>query len=219
MQASYTDMIIIVSSSSDARSISKLTTLQNKWEHVSERQLDILIDHLNTLNDLTPKIKCEGRNGVDPALIFGLDSKLYMEKDELVLDTSHHDEVQTATVYAGSGLAHGHSHGGTDPGCTCSEGGHAAPSTTSATLVTEETLSATLGKLSTEAVWRVKGFVRTHGGVRILNWAFGRYDLTETTDAELLAEQETVKLTVMGERGEVKREARKLAEALGATIF
>jgi hypothetical protein len=30
--------------------------LQNKWEHVSERQLDIVIDHLNTLNDLTPKV-------------------------------------------------------------------------------------------------------------------------------------------------------------------
>ncbi|GJE85581.1 cobW-domain-containing protein [Phanerochaete sordida] len=201
MQASYTDMIII-----------------NKWEHVSERQLDILIDHLNTLNDLTPKIKCEGRNGVDPSLIFGLDSKLYLEKDELVLDASHHDEVQTATVYAGPELTHSHVHEAGDSPCSCSKEGHAASSTTPATLASEAALSTALGKLSKEAVWRVKGFVRTHGGVRILNWAFGRYDLTETTDAELLSEQETVKLTVMGERGEVKREARKLAEALGATV-
>ncbi|EKM57820.1 uncharacterized protein PHACADRAFT_90465 [Phanerochaete carnosa HHB-10118-sp] len=175
MQASYTDMIII-----------------NKWEHVSERQLDILVDHLNTLNDLTPKIKCEDRNGVDPALIFGLDSKLYLKKDELTLDASHHNEVQAVTFIA--------------------------TSTPNSTLITEGALSTALGKLSKEAVWRVKGFVRTQEGVRILNWAFGRYELTQSSNTELLFEQETVKLTVMGERGEVKREARKLAEALDATL-
>ncbi|KAK1229088.1 hypothetical protein PQX77_007850 [Marasmius sp. AFHP31] len=59
MQASYTDIILI-----------------NKWEHVSERQLDTVLDHLHTLNDLTPKIRCKGRQ-VDPDLIFGLESQLH----------------------------------------------------------------------------------------------------------------------------------------------
>ncbi|KIP11068.1 hypothetical protein PHLGIDRAFT_28183 [Phlebiopsis gigantea 11061_1 CR5-6] len=173
MQASYTDMIVI-----------------NKWEHVSERALDILIDHLNTLNDLTPKIRCDGRNSVDPALIFGLDSKLYLEDDPLQVDTNHHDEVETVTVYAGNSPP-----------------------------VNIDVLSDALGKLSKESVWRVKGFLRTSVGTCILNWAFGRYELVDTSSPDVMSDQETVKLTVMGERGEVKRQARKLAMALSAEIL
>ncbi|CAL1715977.1 unnamed protein product [Somion occarium] len=103
MQASYTDMILI-----------------NKSEHVSERALDILIDHLNTLNDLTPKIKCDGRNGVEPALLFGLDSKLFLEDDQT--DVDHHDEVETATIYRGNPPIpqHGHAHEHDDSDCHCS---------------------------------------------------------------------------------------------------
>lgn len=155
---------------------------------------------------------------MEPALVFGLDSKLFLERDELVLGASHHDEVQTATVYAGPGLAHEHVHKENGPSCSCHEKHSAVAPTANTTPVMEETLSTTLAKLSKESVWRVKGFVRTEGGVCILNWAFGRYDLTETSASDLLSEGETVRLTIMGERGEVKREAQKLAEALGATV-
>lgn len=64
----------------------------------------------------------------------------------------------------------------------------------------------------------MKGFVRTEKGLMILNWAFGRYELTKAPSADVLGADEVVKLTAMGERGEVKRAARKLAEALGAGI-
>ncbi|THH00082.1 hypothetical protein EW026_g2402 [Hermanssonia centrifuga] len=47
MQASYSDIILI-----------------NKWEHVTEQQLDVLIDHVNTLNDTTPKIRSSRRKGL-----------------------------------------------------------------------------------------------------------------------------------------------------------
>ncbi|OBZ72678.1 hypothetical protein A0H81_07498 [Grifola frondosa] len=80
MQASYTDVILI-----------------NKSEHISERALDILIDHLNTLNDSTPKIRCNGRSGVDPNLILGLDSKLFSRSESF--NDHHHNEVETVTVY------------------------------------------------------------------------------------------------------------------------
>lgn len=178
------------------------------------------MDHLNTLNDLTPKIKCEGRNGVDPALIFGLDSKLYLEDTQLQADTSHHDEVETVTVYAGPGLPHAHDHDHTHSHTCDAHEAATQPEGPAPTLPLVDTsvLSAALEKLSKESVWRVKGFLRTDAGVRILNWAFGRYELTETTAPDVLSDHETVKLTVMGERGEVKRQARKLAEALKATI-
>jgi hypothetical protein len=51
-------------------------------------------------------------------------------------------------------------------------------------------------------------------GSRILNWAFGRFDLVQyqpTLEGE-------IRLTVMGERGEVKKWARKLADSLSATV-
>ncbi|KAL1744134.1 CobW/HypB/UreG, nucleotide-binding domain-containing protein [Schizophyllum fasciatum] len=176
MQASYSDVILI-----------------NKWEHVSERQLDTVYDHLHTLNDLTPKIRCQGRAGVDPALIFGLDTQLFRDGAERFADAAHNDEVETVTDAAGPNSAPPAAH------------------------VPEATLTAALAALNRESVWRVKGFVELEGrGRHILNWAFGRFDLVRPAAD---TGEEAVKLTVMGERGEVKRAARKLAEALGAAVY
>ncbi|KNZ72125.1 COBW domain-containing protein C15D4.05 [Termitomyces sp. J132] len=170
MQSSYTDILLI-----------------NKWEHVSERALDFVVDHLNTLNDATPKIHCNGRNGVDPNLIFGLETRLFSDKKNKGATLSHNDEVETITVYrADDGIA-------------------------------KEDFINALGLLAKETVWRVKGFVKLkEEGVQILNWAFGRYDLIP-----LIREgeaQATIRLTVMGERGEVKRVIRKFSAALNADL-
>ena len=181
--------------------------------------MDILVDHLNTLNDLTPKIKCEGRQGVDPSLIFGLDSKLF--QDEKQVDTSHHDEVQTVTIFKGEAPAHKHHHSDDKP-CHChspNESSEAEPTPTEdATHVEEGILTKALSILSKETVWRVKGFVTTEKGRFILNWAFGRFDLIPLDEGTENTSPGTVKFTMMGERGEVKRSAKKLAEALGASI-
>lgn len=198
--------------------MSILTALQNKWENVSERALDILIDHLNTLNDLTPKIKAEGREGVDPNLIFGIDSKLFGKEGEGQLE-NHHDEVETLTIYKGAGSTpHSHTH---DESTHRGDGHHsdiAKTPITSAEPLNEEVLKDALSKVSKESVWRVKGFVRTEKGVQILNWAFGRYELTGVEQLEGFSDLDVVKLTVMGERGEVKRAGRRLAEALGGSL-
>ncbi|KAH8100124.1 cobW-domain-containing protein [Cristinia sonorae] len=209
MQASYTDLIII-----------------NKWEHVTERALDILIDHLNTLNDLTPKIKCEGRNGVDPALIFGLDSKLFLEPAQLAV--SHHDEVETVTV---ARRPPHHTHAGHGDACSCADGGDPREEATDAGMATDggevrdpgslarATLEEALLQLSKEVVWRVKGFVSVEGEKYILNWAFGRYDLTPLSPDGGTEKRGQLRLTVMGERGEVRRAARKFAEAVHAELY
>ena len=62
----------------------------------------------------------------------------------------------------------------------------------------------------------MKGFVRLESGYHILNWAFGRHELIPLRSHP--ERTGSVKLTVMGERGEVKRAARKLATAIGANI-
>jgi hypothetical protein len=107
----------------------------------------------------------------------------------------------------------------------------------------EPTLTAALRQLPKESVYRVKGFIRfgfvpppsTPPPVAdadadsrpwwILNWAFGRWELVRAP-APVVDEDEddgdhkhgVVRLTVMGERGEVRRYAERLAEALGTAV-
>ncbi|KAI0671959.1 cobW-domain-containing protein [Trametes maxima] len=222
MQASYTDVILI-----------------NKWEHITERALDILIDHLNTLNDTTPKVRCQGRAGVDPSLILGLDSTLFRldtaaPDGALFADGQHHDEVETVTILKGyhsnnasscshaehahvheHDMSHDHDHDHSGPTPTTHSA--AAEGDADAPPISEERLLGALSSLSKETVWRVKGFVRLERGLHILNWAFARYELTPFDDVSG-AHAGAVKLTVMGERGEVKRAARRLAEKIEAQV-
>ncbi|KXN85855.1 COBW domain-containing protein C15D4.05 [Leucoagaricus sp. SymC.cos] len=217
MQASYTDIILI-----------------NKWEHVSEQQLDEVIDHLNTLNDATPKIKCQGRNGVDPNLIFGLQSELFLEPPTNLneSDGAHHDEVETATLYSGGSLEnHSHNHSGSDcPHCKNHDiqEQQGKENSGAAEGLDREILTKALQALSRENTWRVKGFLRLNDKdssapcVHILNWAFGRYELRAVraeSANEYLKEAEMIRLTVMGERGEVKKVARRLAGNIGANVL
>ncbi|KAF7375022.1 COBW domain-containing protein C15D4.05 [Mycena sanguinolenta] len=200
MQASYTDIILI--------------EFQNKWELVDDRKLDLVLDHLHTLNDLTPKIRCQGRNGVDPNLIFGLESKLFLDAGPAVSTApSHNDEVETVPVYVGSGPREKHEH---HDHCGCATPAEVDPGEQSDG-IDKEVLTAALATLSKETIWRVKGLVQLKGqGVYILNWAFGRFELTPLVDD--LEEKGTVKLTVMGERGEVKRGIQKFKAALNAKV-
>ncbi|KAL4074972.1 CobW/HypB/UreG, nucleotide-binding domain-containing protein [Scleroderma yunnanense] len=211
MQASYSDLILI-----------------NKWEYLDERTLDFVLDHLNTLNDLTPKIRCNGRDGVDPDLLFGIDSKLFKGKpqDGSMLLDSHHDEVQTFTVFKGlsSALPHsrldGHNHDEGEHRCESGESSQQQVShdgQPSSETVDEGLLCSLLDQVPKESVWRVKGFVRLQGGPHILNWAFGRYDLTKADVQDMTGT--SVRLTVMGERDEVKRAMRKFCGELQAVML
>ncbi|EIW84130.1 cobW-domain-containing protein [Coniophora puteana RWD-64-598 SS2] len=201
MQAKYSDIILI-----------------NKSEHVSERALDDVIDHLNTLNDLTPKVRCKGREGVDPNLLFGLDTKLFKNTiPEPVSDESHHDEVQTVTIFRGGVAPHSHcSHEGSAHTHTLSND-TAGPTEEEVECVDQAEFEAALKLISKESVWRLKGFVRTPQGVQVLNWAFERYDLTPIEASNQL-KGGSIRLTAMGERGEVKRRVRAFCDKMGACV-
>ncbi|VDC06861.1 unnamed protein product [Peniophora sp. CBMAI 1063] len=200
MQAQYTDLLAI-----------------NKWESISERALDDVLEHLNTLNELTPKVRTAHAT-LDPKLIFGLDSKLFLDPASIPgADSSHHEEVETATVWRGSKPAHTHDHAHDhDHSHSHADDHH----TSDAPPLDEPVVTAALAPISKETIYRVKGFVRLPTGLRILNWAFGRFELVDLAGSEDDQELEgvQVRLTVMGERGEVKRAARALATRLGAVM-
>ncbi|KAF8150572.1 CobW/HypB/UreG, nucleotide-binding domain-containing protein [Crassisporium funariophilum] len=194
MQASYSDIILV-----------------NKWEHVSERALDIVMDHLHTLNDLTPKIKCQRKTGVDPELIFGLQSKLFMLSDLETNQSSDpvvHDEVETITVFRGGSLQHNSAH-------NHHEHEEQLLDVVDSPIEKDKLMEA-LHTLSRDCIWRAKGFVKLSDGTWwIINWAFGRYELTEYGGLDIPG---LVRITVMGSRGEVRRSTAKFAEALGSIM-
>ncbi|QRV75476.1 COBW/P47K family protein [Ceratobasidium sp. AG-Ba] len=205
MQAQYTDVILV-----------------NKWEHVSERDLDIVIDHLSTLNDLTPKLRCEGKSGVPPDLLFGLDSKQFLDVPDATakLAGDHHSEVETMTLHRGSAdlvpCKHAHDHGHNHT--------HDSDITAELPVLSAELLGNALGTVPKDSVYRVKGFVCTsESGVSVLNWAFGRFELVPLTSSPRNPAVEhmvsgDLLLTVMGAVGDVKRYGRKLAQQLGAHV-
>jgi len=132
--------------------------------------------------------------------------------------SDHDREVQTFTVLKGTeGPVHrdcgpeerdeeGHSHSEVQP-----NGAHDTRG------LDRSLLLDALGSLSKESVWRVKGFVRLlpENQVYILNWAFGRYELhsCDTQNASAV-----IQLTVMGQRGEMKRPVHKFAGKLGGNV-
>ncbi|WVQ71895.1 hypothetical protein IAR50_001437 [Cryptococcus sp. DSM 104548] len=216
LQAKYTDLLLL-----------------NKHQIPNERDFDTLLDRLNDLNDETPKIKIgpAPTNPPKPELIFGLDSKLWDATGKERKDWGeigeagkwHGDEVEVKGVYKGKRpVKHDHAHGET---CgTCEQGGQEAEVVGEVEPLERETLEKELAKLSFE-IYRVKGLVRLASSTKpyethILNYAFSNFTLTPVPS---LDEDEdltgvSIRLTVMGERGEVARRARKLAEALGADV-
>ena len=195
------------------------------------------------MNDLTPKIKCKGRDGVDPNLLFGLETKLFTENGNQVNHPavqSHNDEVETATVLKGSARIrnqHEHHHV-SDSECDCAqntlqsaEAEDHSHGQQNDEPIERANLERALDELSKESIWRVKGFVRLKGNdsqtptedaesqVHILNWAFGRYDLIPFLSESGLEGSEMIRLTVMGERGEVRRAIRRFSVSLSALVF
>lgn len=203
------------------------------------------MDSLYELNTETPKLRISREEPPKPDLIFGLlavpgspskESKVFgmigqEEEDRsanpALANGAHADkdggEVETLNIWRGgqspahkSHDGHGHTH-------------HEHPEDES-TLpdevnLSKDTLDELLSKLPSEDVWRVKGFLKlAEDGTsqyKILNWAFGRYELhqaSETMSKKLEEDGVAVRLTIMGARGEVRRRAMKLAEGLGARL-
>jgi G3E family GTPase len=94
IQAKYTDCLLL-----------------NKYDLVSERELDSVLDHLYELNDETPMIRVSKSTPLKPELVFGLDTKLFERGSDETADwdmlgadgkkESHMDEIETRSVWKG----------------------------------------------------------------------------------------------------------------------
>lgn len=133
MQAKYTDMILL-----------------NKWNLISERELDLLLDSVYELNPDTLKIKFE--TNLSPDLIFGIDTQLFKNTPLHESDKDHHQkEIDILQII---GLNY------------------------SKSKIEFENILESFTLL--EDVYRIKGFIKLIDTSFILNWAFNRYTLTET---------------------------------------
>ena len=133
MQAQYTDLILL-----------------NKTALVNERELDLVVDHVNELNTDTPKLVWKP-DGLRQEMVFGIDTTLFdlsSRQDSYWqhLDRDHHDrEIDLIQMQD----------------CSCSR----------------QALTTFLDSLSKESVYRVKGIITVDNSPMILNWGFSRYTL------------------------------------------
>ncbi|KAK9764871.1 hypothetical protein K7432_007278 [Basidiobolus ranarum] len=174
MQAQYTDLILL-----------------NKHELVDDRQLDLVIDHINELNTDTPKIKCEGKTGVPPEVMFGIDTKLFQldaKKDGETFDQDHHHkEIDIVQVIRLDDTED-----------------HTGP------VLEKKAFEKFLSSLPKDEIYRVKGLIKLQEEkdgemvqqLYILNHAFGRSSYTPVErDISADAEKQKIliKMTIMGQ--------------------
>ncbi|KAJ2493901.1 hypothetical protein IWW37_000287 [Coemansia sp. RSA 2050] len=188
MQAQYTDLILL-----------------NKWSHVTERQLDIVVDHINELNTDTPKIKIGVDGSVDPEMIFGLDTTLFELSERL--------SAPANILSTAGGAGENQDHHAQEVDLVEIRRSQGADSTKDGISSTEFT--AFLMSLPAEDVYRVKGIVRLVGSVAdgetplanpksdssalyIVNHAFGRFTLTSLTAKTQQAPDMLVCATILG---------------------
>jgi len=159
MQAKYTDV-----------------TLLNKCELVSEDRIDTVLDHVYGLNPDSKVMRCRGKEGVNPDVVFGLDTLLFASLNDVTLaDTErlghadHHDrEVDLIQLVTERPLA----------------------------AMDRATVEQFLLSLSGDQVYRIKGILRLGDGtVVIANFAFGRPDWTVLTRYE---SPKTLQVVFMG---------------------
>jgi G3E family GTPase len=157
---------------------------------VSERELDTVIDHINELNTDTPKIKCEGKNGVSPDLIFGIDTKLFdlaSKFSELIdprIENHHQSEIDLIQIIMSR-----------QPNLLISP-------------FTKKHFEAFLESLSNNDIYRLKGFIwltqeynkEEVSQLYIVNHAFGRYTFTPIQRSLNNPDDEPIliKITIMG---------------------
>ncbi|KAI8871973.1 cobW-domain-containing protein [Ramicandelaber brevisporus] len=195
LQAQYTDLILL-----------------NKVELVNERELDDVIEHINELNEDTPRIMCRKDEPIDIDLLFDLNSKL---ADDLSHQHGHDADK------CGGGVAcemHDHHDREIDVVGFTRKCNSTLDEAEKENAIDLDKLTLYLDALPKDSVYRVKGFVRlpdvsvttslnsTELAVKsphnlyILNWAFGRYAFTPVESAETAAKYEGIAaaFTVMG---------------------
>ena len=182
MQAKYTDITLLNKHElvkklfplnlKDASSTGSFFLLVVK--KVTECQIDDVLDHVYGLNPDVPVIRCNGQLGVDPGLVFGLDSKLFLTRGQVSeadqgreghLD-HHAREVDLIQVLTERPL-----------------------------VLERDEVERFLGLLKAENFYRIKGILVINGEAHLANFAFGRPGWTKLTKYD---SSKTLQLVFMG---------------------
>ncbi|KAJ1651778.1 hypothetical protein IWQ61_007741 [Dispira simplex] len=185
MQAQYTDLILL-----------------NKHHLVTERELDVVIDHVNELNTDTVKVKCGSDKDapISADLIFGLDTQLFQleHQCEHSCQCANHSEHQPNTNH------HLEEVDRIEISKTLDQPGSSAGYDISK-------LDQFLMAMPKEDIYRIKGIVRLdprtseqpsdHSNLFIINFAFGRYSLAPVgnTQTDENHQNTVLRVTVMGQ--------------------
>ncbi|KAI9890035.1 MAG: hypothetical protein M1814_004551 [Vezdaea aestivalis] len=151
MQARWTDLMVL-----------------NKWEDVGESRLDDVLDRIGDLDVGTPVVKSR-RGLVDVGVVFGLDSGLARMAGK----------GKGGFKAGGEGHEAGHDHEAHQSEVDVLEVVLRAKSSTADGLVlSEAALKPLLESAPKDEVYRMKAVFRSKSGLKVLNWAFGRSQLT-----------------------------------------
>ena len=126
----------------------------NKHEYVSEYDYGKCLDHVFNLNLDTPNVKYYIEEGIKSDLIFGLDTKLFINKsnnnDDYDYDKRHHyKEIDIIKISINNNDKR--------------------------LLLTLESFEMFLKQFKSEFVYRIKGIVYLNKERFIINWAFGYF--------------------------------------------
>ncbi|CBF75252.1 GTP-binding protein [Aspergillus nidulans FGSC A4] len=205
IQARYTDLIVF-----------------NKWEHVSERRFDEVLDRVGDLEVQTPWVKSD-KGRVEKDVLLGIDGALFAKQ---VIENGHEHGHEHAD-------GHGHEHGHQSEVEVLSvtlrqtEG-------TGASTIDVPALEKLLSSAPKEEVYRIKGILRcstqtplasssddldvrpspsnsSDSAYYILNWAFGRWTCTSSEVVADAADPATVaRITFILARYESAKWKKKL---------
>ncbi|KAL4754174.1 hypothetical protein BDW72DRAFT_148467 [Aspergillus terricola var. indicus] len=214
IQARYTDLIVL-----------------NKWEHVSERRFDEVLDRVGDLEVQIPWVKSD-KGRVEKDVLLGIDGALFAKQ---VIEDGHHEHGHEHGHEHADGHADGHEH----------EHGHQSEvevlsvtlrqtEGTGASTIDVPALEKLLSSTSKEEVYRIKGILRcstqtppatssddlemrpslsnsSDSAYYILNWAFGRWTCTGTEVVADAADPATVaRITFILARYESAKWKKKL---------
>ncbi|KAI3655053.1 hypothetical protein MP228_000433 [Amoeboaphelidium protococcarum] len=156
----------------------------NKIELCDERQLDLTLDRIYELNPDASIHRYMHSDGVDVNLLFGIQSKLDLTDDVGKANVHDHNTEITTLKVLRKKVADSQS-----------------------SLIKKLELESLLSgnSMSKDKYYRIKGYIWLtdkggHVSLYILNWAFGRYQLHDIEDLDLIQKMagSALRLTVMG---------------------
>ena len=152
------------------------------------------------MNTDTAKIHYNSTSPIDLDLIFGIDTKLFIDEHDHQISVNHHNkEVDIIQIYSSTGDDNQNPIHNCE-GPNCEKAFHTTLTENNIEPLSRKAVTDFLNQLASEydnCIYRVKGFIKLQEeGLFIMNFAFGRFELHAVSGR--IDENILLKLTVMG---------------------